>query len=349
MRATVLHGVEDLRVEPREERPLAEGEVRVRVEAGGICGSDLHYFHHARMGDFPVREPFVLGHEAAGRIAEIGPGVEAGVGGLAVGDPVAINPSHPCGTCHYCRTGRENLCADMIFLGSSRRFPHVQGLFAETYVAPARQCVPVPAGTDAGVAALAEPLSVCLHAASHAGPLLGRRVLVTGAGPIGALCLTVARLGGAVETVITDVMDEPLKAAEALGATRTINVASAPDGLADPAHPRGRFDVAFECSGNPHAMRSCLDALAPGGILVQVGTYADPKVTVPADFVMVKELTLKSSFRFAREFPTAVALLASGRIDTGPLLSHSFPVEDAMQAFRTAADRRQAMKVQIRF
>lgn len=349
MRATVLHGVEDLRVEPREERPLAEGEVRVRVEAGGICGSDLHYFHHARMGDFPVREPFVLGHEAAGRIAEIGPGVEAGVGGLAVGDPVAINPSHPCGTCHYCRTGRENLCADMIFLGSSRRFPHVQGLFAETYVAPARQCVPVPAGTDAGVAALAEPLSVCLHAASHAGPLLGRRVLVTGAGPIGALCLTVARLGGAVETVITDVMDEPLKAAEALGATRTINVASAPDGLADPAHPRGRFDVAFECSGNPHAMRSCLDALAPGGILVQVGTYADPKVTVPADFVMVKELTLKSSFRFAREFPTAVALLASGRIDTGPLLSHSFPVEEAMQAFRTAADRRQAMKVQIRF
>lgn len=349
MRATVLHGVEDLRVEPREERPLAEGEVRVRVEAGGICGSDLHYFHHARMGDFPVREPFVLGHEAAGRIAEIGPGVGAGVGGLAVGDPVAINPSHPCGTCHYCRTGRENLCADMIFLGSSRRFPHVQGLFAETYVAPGRQCVPVPAGTDAGVAALAEPLSVCLHAASHAGPLLGRRVLVTGAGPIGALCLTVARLGGAVETVITDVMDEPLKAAEALGATRTINVASAPDGLADPAHPRGRFDVAFECSGNPHAMRSCLDALAPGGILVQVGTYAEPKVTVPADFVMVKELTLKSSFRFAREFPTAVALLASGRIDTGPLLSHSFPVEDAMQAFRTAADRRQAMKVQIRF
>lgn len=349
MRATVLHGIEDLRVEPREERPLAEGEVRVRVEAGGICGSDLHYFHHARMGDFPVREPFVLGHEAAGRIAEVGPGVEAGVGGLAVGDPVAINPSYPCGTCHYCRTGRENLCADMIFLGSSRRFPHVQGLFAETYVAPARQCVPVPAGTDAGVAALAEPLSVCLHAACHAGPLLARRVLVTGAGPIGALCLTVARLGGAVETVITDVMDEPLKAAEALGATRAINVATAPDGLSDPAHTRGRFDVAFECSGNPHAMRSCLDALAPGGTLVQVGTYADPKVTVPADFVMVKELTLKSSFRFAREFPTAVAMLASGRIDTGPLLSHSFPVEDAMQAFRTAADRRQAMKVQIRF
>lgn len=345
MRATVLHGIEDLRVEPRDERPLAAGEVRVRVEAGGICGSDLHYFHHARMGDFPVREPFVLGHEAAGRIAEVGPGVE----GLAVGDPVAINPSHPCGTCHFCRTGRENLCADMLFLGSSRRFPHAQGLFAETFATQARQCVTVPAGTDPGVAALAEPLSVCLHAASHAGPMLGRRVLVTGAGPIGALCLVVARLGGAVETVITDVMDEPLKAAEALGATRVVNVAKTPDGLADPAHPRGRFDVAFECSGNPHAQRACLEALAPGGVLVQVGTYADPKITIAADYVMVKELTLKSSFRFAREFPTAVALLGSGRIDTGPLLSHSFPIEDAMTAFRTAADRRQAMKVQIRF
>jgi L-idonate 5-dehydrogenase len=345
MRATVLHGIEDLRVEPRDERPLATGEVRVRVEAGGICGSDLHYFHHARMGDFPVREPFVLGHEAAGRIAEVGPGVE----GLAVGDPVAINPSHPCGICHFCRTGRENLCADMLFLGSSRRFPHAQGLFAETFATHARQCVTVPAGTDPGIAALAEPLSVCLHAASHAGPMLGRRVLVTGAGPIGALCLVVARLGGAVETVITDVMDEPLKAAEALGATRVVNVAKTPDGLADPAHPRGRFDVAFECSGNPHAQRACLEALAPGGVLVQVGTYADPKITIAADYVMVKELTLKSSFRFAREFPTAVALLGSGRIDTGPLLSHSFPIEDAMTAFRTAADRRQAMKVQIRF
>lgn len=345
MRATVLHGIQDLRVEPRDERPLAAGEVRVRVEAGGICGSDLHYFHHARMGDFPVREPFVLGHEAAGRIAEVGPEVD----GLVIGDPVAINPSHPCGTCVYCRTGRENLCGDMIFLGSSRRFPHVQGVFAETYVTAARQCVPVPAGTDPGVAALAEPLSVCLHAASHAGSLLGRRVLVTGAGPIGALCLVVARLGGAVETVITDVMDEPLAVSEALGATRTVNVATNPDGLADPANPRGRFDVAFECSGNPHAQRSCLEALAPGGTLVQVGTYPDPKITVAADYVMVKELVLKSSFRFAREFPTAVDLLATRRIDTKPLLSHSFAIEDAMDAFRTAADRRQAMKVQIRF
>jgi L-idonate 5-dehydrogenase len=345
MRATVLHGIEDLRVEPREERPLGPQEVRVAVAAGGICGSDLHYFHHARMGDFPVREPFVLGHEAAGRIAEVG----SEVAGLSVGDPVAINPSHPCGDCVYCRTGRENLCADMIFLGSSRRFPHVQGVFAETYATHARQCVPVPVGTDMGVAALAEPLSVCLHAASHAPSLLGARVLVTGAGPIGALCLTVARLGGAVETVITDVLDAPLKAAEALGATRAVNVAKTPDGLSDPGNPRGRFDVAFECSGNPHAQRACLEALAPGGTLVQVGTYADPKLTIAADYVMVKELTLKSSFRFSRDFPTAVELLASGRIDTGPLLSHSFPIEEAMQAFRTAADRGQAMKVQIRF
>ncbi|NQW10692.1 MAG: L-idonate 5-dehydrogenase [Alphaproteobacteria bacterium] len=345
MKAVVLHAIEDLRIEQRDEVDLGPGQVRVRIESGGICGSDLHYFHHARMGDFPVREPFVLGHEAAGTVAEVGSGVTS----VAVGDRVAINPSHPCRTCDYCRTGRENLCAEMIFLGSSRRFPHVQGMFAQSYVTHERQCVAVPAGTPSAVAAFAEPFSVALHAVSHAGSLLGRRVLVTGAGPIGALCLTAARLGGAASIEITDVLPEPLKVAEAIGATRTINAADPGDPIADPARPRGRFEVAFECSGHPSALRTCLEQLAPGGTLVQVGTYADPKVVVPADYVMVKELTLKSSFRFAREFPLAVDLLASGRVDAAPLLSHEFDLADAMKAFRTAADRKQAMKVHIRF
>ncbi len=345
MKAVVLHAIEDLRVEPRDERPLGPGEVRVRVESGGICGSDLHYFHHHRMGDFPVREPFVLGHEAAGTVAETG----AGVTRVAVGDRVAINPSHPCGVCAFCRTGRENLCADMVFLGSSRRFPHAQGMFAETFATHERQCVAVPAGTPARVAALAEPLSVVLHALGHAGSLLGRRVLVTGAGPIGALTLLAARFAGAASVEITDVAPEPLKVAAALGADRAHDVAANPDSVADTAHPRGRFDVAVECSGHPSALTTCLQQLAPGGTFVQVGMYADPKVTVPMDYVMTKELTLKSSFRFAIEFPTAVALLASGRLDVAPVLSHEFAAADAMEAFRTASDRRKSMKVHLRF
>jgi len=344
MKAVVLRAAEDLRVEAREERALAPGEVRVRVESGGICGSDLHYFHHYRMGDFPVREPFVLGHEAAGTVAETGPEVTL----VTVGDRVAINPSHPCGTCGFCRSGRENLCADMVFLGSSRRFPHAQGLFAESYATHERQCVKVPAGTPARLAALAEPLSVVLHALSHAGPLLGRRVLVTGAGPIGALTLAAARFAGAT-VEITDVTPEPLRVAEALGADRVHDVGANPGSVADPAFPRGRFDAAFECSGHPAALATCLDQLAPGGTLVQVGTYADPKVTLPMDRLMAKEITLKSSFRFAREFPVAAGLLASGRIDLSPVLSHEFEAADAMEAFRTASDRKRAMKVHLRF
>lgn len=344
MKAVVLRAAEDLRIEPRDEPALGPGEVRVRVESGGICGSDLHYFHHYRMGDFPVREPFVLGHEAAGTVSEIGPEVTL----VAVGDRVAINPSHPCGACGFCRSGRENLCADMLFLGSSRRFPHAQGLFAESYATHERQCVKVPAGTPSRVAALAEPLSVVLHALSHAGPLLGRRVLVTGAGPIGALALAAARHAGAVAE-ITDVAPEPLKVAEALGADRVHDVAANPASVADPAFPRGRFDVAVECSGHPSALSTCLQQVAPGGTLVQVGTYADPKVTVPMDFVMSKEITLKSSFRFAREFPVAVELLAGGRLNVGPVLSHEFEAGDAMEAFRMASDRRRSMKVHLRF
>lgn len=344
MKAVVLRAAEDLRIEAREERALGPGEVRVRVESGGICGSDLHYFRHYRMGDFPVREPFVLGHEAAGTVAEIGPGVTP----VAVGDRVAINPSHPCGACGFCRSGRENLCGDMLFLGSSRRFPHAQGLFAESFATHERQCVKVPDGTAARMAALAEPLSVVLHALSHAGPLLGRKVLVTGAGPIGALALAAARFAGAA-VEITDVAPEPLRVAEALGADRVHDVAANPDSVADPAFPRGRFDVALECSGHPSALATCLQQLAPGGTLVQVGTYADPKVTVPMDFVMTKEITLKSSFRFAREFPMAVDLLAGGRLDVGPVLSHEFQAADAMEAFRTAGDRRRSMKVHLRF
>jgi L-idonate 5-dehydrogenase len=345
MKAVVLHAIEDLRVELRDERPLGPGEVRVRVESGGICGSDLHYFHHARMGDFPVREPFVLGHEAAGMVAEVGSGVTT----VVVGDRVAINPSHPCGACDYCRSDRENLCADMVFLGSSRRFPHAQGIFAETFATHERQCVKVVPGTPSRVAALAEPLSVVLHALSHAGPLLGRRVLVTGAGPIGALSLVAARHAGAAAVEITDVTPEPLKAAEALGADRTHNVAASPGSVADPARPRGRFDVAVECSGHPAALTTCLQQLAPGGTLVQIGVYADARATFPMDVVMTKELTLKSSFRFAREFPVAVAMLGSGRLNVEPVLSHEFEIADAMEAFRTAADRRKSMKVHLRF
>ncbi|MBT6139171.1 MAG: L-idonate 5-dehydrogenase [Rhodospirillaceae bacterium] len=345
MRATVLHGIEDLKVEDWPEVELGSGEVRVRIAAGGICGSDLHYFRHYRMGNYPVLEPFVPGHEISGRIAEVGPGVS----GLSEGDPVAINPSRPCGACDFCLNGRELLCTDMKFLGSSRRTPHVQGGFAETFVTEARQCVPVPGDLPLSVAAFAEPLSVALHAVNRAGPILGARVLVSGAGPIGCLVGMAARLSGAARVTIADVVDQTLERARLAGLDDVVNVSKGDGALVDASQSSGGFDVAFEASGAPTAVLSAIRTLKPGGTLVQVGTFVDPMVPVPTDLIMTKELRLLGSFRFDREFDWAVDYLSSGRIDVTPLLSHSFDIGDATEAFQIAGDRTQAMKVQITF
>jgi len=345
MRAAVLTAKQSIETVEREEPELGPTGVRVRILAGGICGSDLHYYHHYRMGDFPVREPFVLGHEAAGKVVEIG----AGVTRVKIGDKVAVNPSHPCGKCEYCLAGRALLCADMIFLGSSRRFPHVQGMFAETYRTDEAQCFVVPEGMSLNAAAFAEPLSVALHATGHAGPLLGADVLISGSGPIGSLILLTAKLAGAASVTMTDVLDAPLKIAESIGADRVVNVGAGDDALADPAWPRGSFDVAFDASGHPAAVLSAIRHLRPGGVFTQVGTFADPMVPVPTDQIMVKELTLKSSFRFDKEFAWAVRYLSEDRIDISALHSHTFSMDEANEAFRTASDRGRSMKVHLSF
>ena len=345
MRAAVLTAKQSIETTDREEPELGPTGVRVRIRAGGICGSDLHYFHHYRMGDFPVREPFVLGHEAAGDVVEIG----AGVTRVKLGDRVTINPSHPCGTCEYCLAGRALLCPDIIFLGSSRKFPHIQGMFAETYRTDEAQCFVVPQSLSINAAAFAEPLSVALHATGHAGPLLGAKVLISGSGPIGSLILLTAKLAGAASVTMADVLDAPLKVASDIGADWMVGVGAGDDGLADPTQPRGSFDVAFDASGHPNAVLSAIRHLRPGGTFVQVGTFANPMVPLPMDQIMVKELTLKSSFRFDKEFAWAVRYLSRGRIDVAPLHSHTFSMEEANEAFLMASDRGKSMKVHLAF
>ena len=345
MRAAVLTAKQSIETVDREEPDLGPTGVRVRIQAGGICGSDLHYFHHYRMGDFPVREPFVLGHEAAGEVAEIGPDVTR----VKIGDRVTVNPSHPCGACDFCLAGRALLCPKMVFLGSSRKFPHIQGMFAETYRTEEAQCFVVPADLSINTAAFAEPVSVALHATGHAGPLLGANVLISGSGPIGSLILLTSKLAGAASVTMTDVLDAPLKVAESIGADRIVNVRDGDGALADPTQTRGAFDVAFDASGHPNAVLSAIRHLRPGGTFVQVGTFADPMVPIPTDQIMVKELTLKSSFRFDKEFAWAVRYLSEGRIDVAPLLSHTFSMDDANEAFRMASDRGQSMKVHLAF
>jgi L-idonate 5-dehydrogenase len=343
MRAVVIHAPKDLRIDLYPDPAPGPGEVRVKIAAGGICGSDLHYYHHGGFGTVRIREPMALGHEIAGVIAAVGEGVSH----LGPGMRVAVNPSQPCGTCIHCREGQRNQCLDMRFMGSAMRMPHVQGGFREHVVVEASQAIPLPETLSLAEAAMAEPLSVCLHAANQAGPLLGKRVLVTGCGPIGALMVLVARFAGATEIVVTDVADAPLAIASRLDASRTINVSTNAAALDAWRAGKGVFDVHFEASGNQAALRMALDLLRPGGVIVQLGLGGE--MTLPINAIVTKELQLRGTFRFDREFELAVRLMGEGLLDVKPLISASLPLENAVAAFELASDRSKSMKVQLTF
>lgn len=343
MKAVVCHGAKDLRIEERDAPEVGADEVLVGIEAGGICGSDLHYYRHGGFGAIRIREPMILGHEVAGRIGQVG----AAATGLAVGDLVAINPSRPCGCCEYCRRALYNHCVDMRYYGSAMRFPHVQGAFSQSLVVKSWQCEKVPAGTTAFQAAFAEPFSVALHATKRAGDLIGKRVLVTGCGPIGALVVAAAKMHGALEVVATDVVDEALDRARLVGADRTINVASDGARLAAYAEGKGTFDVVVEASANEAALRSALDVIRPRGRLVQLGLGGD--VTIPQNQLVAKEIEWCGSFRFHEEFAWATQLIGTGRVPLEPLLTGVFPIDDAVAAFEAAADRSTSMKVLLSF
>ena len=343
MRAVVIHAARDLRID--EIAPASPGprDVRVRIETGGICGSDLHYYHEGRIGTILLKEPMVLGHEIAGVVD----GVGGDVSGLKSGDRVAVSPSRQCGVCRFCQAGQQIHCLDMRFYGSAMRMPHVQGAFREMLVADAGQCHVVPASLTAGEAAMAEPLAVCLHAARRAGPLLGKRVLVTGSGPIGALCVICVRRAGAVEVVATDIADAPGAFMRQLGADRFLNVAREGDALAAYARDKGQFDVLMEASGSQQALVAAFDLVRPGGIIVQVGI--GPPATLPLHVVVAKELELRGTFRFHEEFALATELLAKRLVDVRPLITATLPFTEARAAFDLASDRSRSMKVQLAF
>ncbi len=343
MLGVVVHAPKDLRVEPIAPVQPGPGEVQVSIQAGGICGSDLHYFHHGGFGTVRIKEPMVLGHEIAGIVSAVG----AGVTGITPGMRVAVDPSRPCGTCRYCREGQPRHCLDMRFLGSAMRFPHVQGGFRQSLTVNAAQAIAIPDTMTMAEAAMAEPLAVCLHAVNRAGPMLGKRVLVTGCGPIGVLTIMAAKLAGAVEIVATDLSPFTLDVALQHGATRVHDVATKPDALSIYAHDKGTFDVLFEASGAASALRGAFDALRPGAVIVQVGIGGE--VALPMNVLVAKEFQLRGTFRFDEEFKLAVELMGSKRLDVRSLVTETLPVKNATSAFLLASDRARAMKVQLRF
>lgn len=340
MRAIVIHAARDLRVEEREVEALGPGEVRLRLATGGVCGSDLHYYNHGGFGAVRLKEPMILGHEVSAFVEE------PGASGFAMGQLVAVSPSRPCGGCRFCLEGLPNQCLNMRFYGSAMPFPHIQGAFREVLVADASQCVDAT-GLTPGEAAMAEPLAVTLHATGRAGGMLGKRVLVTGCGPIGVLSILAARRAGAAEIVATDLSDFTLALAAKAGADRVINTGASPDALAGYGAEKGYFDVLYECTGVAAALAGGIAALRPRGVILQLGLGGD--MSLPMMAITAKELELRGSFRFHPEFAVGVGLMQKGLIDVKPLITHTVGLDEAERAFRLASDRTKAMKAQIMF
>lgn len=344
MHALVIHAPLDLRIEDVPTPEPDADQLLIRVRAGGICGSDLHYFNHGGFGTVRIKEPMVLGHEVSGVVARTG----SAVTDMPVGTRISISPSRPCGLCQYCQQGLQNHCLEMRYYGSAMRTPHVQGAFRQEIVIDRSQAHVVADTLTDEEAAMAEPLSVALHAVRRAGPLLGKRVLVTGCGPIGALIVAAARRAGAAHIVATDVSPLPLQSALQVGADVALNVAEQAGALVPFSANKGSFDVLFEASGNAAALRSAFDVLRPRGIVVQVG-LGGGEVSVPMNVVVAKEFELRGAFRFHEEFAVAVELLNKGLIDVKPLISGVFSYRDSIAAFKAAGDRSKSMKVLVNF
>ncbi|WP_157156861.1 L-idonate 5-dehydrogenase [Diaminobutyricimonas sp. LJ205] len=334
--AVVAHGKGDLRVETIAV-PSPEGsEAIVEIAYGGICGSDLHYWLEGAAGESILKEPMILGHEVVGTVLQ-----QAADGtGPVAGTRVAVHPATANGTWPE---GRANLATRGTYLGSAAHHPHTEGAFARHVALPARMLRTLPESLSLRDAAIVEPAAVAWHAVSRAGDLTGKRVLVTGSGPIGLLITAVAKRAGAAEIISTDVHDAPLENAVKLGAARTIQATDA-EAIASVA-----ADVVFESSGNRFGLASAFQGAARGGRVVMVGLLPSGEQPALIALAISRELELVGSFRFNDEIDEVIAALADGSLYVDPIVTHEFPASEALQAFEVARDSSVSGKVLLSF
>ena len=343
MKSLKIHGAMDLRIEDYPLEKLSSNQVQISIATGGICGTDLHYYKHGGFGHIKLKEPMVLGHEVSGYITKLG----SKVTNFSIGQLVSVSPSRPCNKCQFCLEGNQNHCVNMKFYGSAMPFPHIQGAFRETLIAEDYQCVPAD-GLSPEEAAMAEPLAVCLHAIKQAGNIFGKKVLITGSGPIGTLSVLSARRAGAEEILVTDISDQALKFSSSVGADKVINTAKNYDQIEKFQFNKGFFDLAIECSGSASGINDAIKSLKPKGTLIQLGLGGD--ILMPLVSVTTKELNLKGSFRFHSEFELAVKMMKKKLIDVKPLITHSIPFQNAEKGFNIAMNNHEnSMKVQLKF
>lgn len=317
-----------------QQRPIPQpkdDEVLVKIENVGVCGSDLHYYESGRIGNFIVEFPFVLGHEAGGTVVEVGKKVTH----LKVGDRVALEPGKTCGKCEFCKTGRYNLCPDVIFFAT----PPVDGVFQEYVAHEAGLCFKIPDNMTTEEAALIEPLAVGMHAANQGNAHLGQIAVVTGSGCIGLMSLLSLKARGVSKVIVVDVMDKRLEQAKKLGADYVINgknedtvarILEITDGAG--------FDIGIETAGSQITATQQIKAAKKGATIVFVGYSASGEMTLPIGMALDKELNFKTVFRYRNIYPMAIDAVASGKIDVKGVVTHRFKLDDIQEALTACVE-----------
>ena len=338
MKTLFIHGREDIRLEDVPTPEPGPGEVRLRIAYVGVCGSDLHYYFNGANGAFVVEEPMAPGHEVSG-VVDFDPS-----GKLASGTPVTVHPA-TFGEPIPGIEDKRHLFPGGSYLGSASTHPHTQGGMSEFLIVKDFMVRPLPAGMDLRVAALAEPLGVALHGINVAGGVEGKRVVVSGSGPIGLLAAAAAVAKGAAEVVSTDVLAGPLDRARRLGA-RPVRVG----GAGGAELPRGHFDVALECSGIPAAVSAIIEAVRPAGVHAQIGMMGAGPQPIALATLIAKEIQLRGCFRFNTEIDEAIELLAARPEIADVVVTHVFAgnsADSAVEAFTTAKDSDASGKVLV--
>lgn len=326
--------------EHRVDEVLGPRDVRIQMKVVGVCGSDVHYYTHGAIGPFVVRDPMVLGHEAAGIVTEVGSEVTE----FVIGDRVCMEPGIPDPTSRASRLGLYNLDPAVRFWAT----PPVHGVLRPSVVHPADFTFKLPDNVSFAAAAMVEPLAVGVHAAIKARVKPGDIAVVTGAGPIGLVTVLAALAAGCARVIVSDVDDDKLAIARTLGPVSTVNVRSRDLAEAARAETNGwGADIVFECSGNERAAADVFDPLCPGGVVVYVGI---PLETIAYDVAkgQLKEARVEHVFRYAHVFPRCIAMLSSGAIDVSRLITRTFPFSESVKAFEYAASAPKGeVKIQI--
>ncbi|EDW81796.1 uncharacterized protein Dwil_GK12254 [Drosophila willistoni] len=327
----VLHGIEDLRLEQRPIPEIGDDEVLLAMDSVGICGSDVHYLQHGRIGPFVLTKPMIIGHEAAGVVAKIGKKVT----NVKVGDRVAIEPGVPCRYCDHCKQGRYHLCPDIVFCAT----PPYDGNLTRYYKHAADFCFKLPDHVSMEEGALLEPLSVGVHACRRGGVGLGSKVAILGAGPIGLVTLLTAQSMGASEILITDLVQSRLDVAKELGATHTLLLTkeqSAEDTVKLVTQKMSaQPDVTIDCCGAESSVRLAILATRSGGVVVVVGMGA-PEVKLPLINALAREVDIRGIFRYCNDYSAALALVSSGKVNVKRLVTHHFDIKETAKAFETS-------------